>query len=98
MSGRLLYARAKGRGMKRYLDVVIVRERLSDGSDVFVAHCRFLGISSQGRTVEEAKENIAEAVEAFLEECPEKLEGLSDAPPIFSFVEVEHGKVAGSVR
>lgn len=85
---------------KHYLDIVIVKERLSTGEPVFVAHCTTLGITSQGMTVEEATANIQEAIQLYLEECPEKLDELeSEGPPSFSFVEVvHHAKVANIVR
>jgi predicted RNase H-like HicB family nuclease len=35
--------------------------------DLFVALCPELDVASQGKTVEEAKENLREAVELFLE-------------------------------
>ena len=82
------------------IDIVINKERLSDGSPIFVAHCPSLGIASQGETLEEALQNIKEAVELYLEEQPEKGEELiSNEPPIFSVIEVnESAKVASSIR
>ena len=74
---------------KRYLDIVIVREKLSTGKPIFVAHCTSLGIASQGSNLEDARKNISEAIEAYLEEFPEKrIEVTSENPPTFSFVEV----------
>jgi len=74
---------------KYYLDIVIVQEKLSSGAPVFVAHCTSLGIASQGSTIEETTKNIKEAIDLYLEECPEKLDELSaGSPPTFSFVEV----------
>ena len=74
---------------KHYLDITIVREKLSTGEPIFVAHCTKIGIASQGKTIEEAKKNIEEAITLYLEECPEILESLeSEEPPTFSFVEV----------
>ncbi|VVB81858.1 Uncharacterised protein [uncultured archaeon] len=74
---------------KHYLDIVIVKEKLSTGRPVFVAHCTSLGITSQGSTVEDATKNIKEAIDLYLEECPEKVEEVtSESPPTFSFVEV----------
>lgn len=35
--------------------------------DLFVAHCPELDVASQGATVEEATDNLREAVELFLE-------------------------------
>lgn len=85
---------------KHYLDIVIVQEKLSSGETVFVSHCTGLGIASQGSTIEEATENIKEAIDLYLEEFPEKLDDFeSRSPPTFSFVEVTHNvKAAGSVR
>ena len=36
----------------------------------YVAYCVELGVASQGRTVAEAKKNIREAVELYLEDTP----------------------------
>ncbi|MBI4141127.1 type II toxin-antitoxin system HicB family antitoxin [Candidatus Woesearchaeota archaeon] len=78
----------------------MVQEKLSTGKPVFVAHCSTIGIASQGKTIEEAKNNIKEAIDLYLEECPDKLdETASETPPTFSFVEVTHNaKIACSVR
>ncbi|MBI2671721.1 type II toxin-antitoxin system HicB family antitoxin [Candidatus Woesearchaeota archaeon] len=74
---------------RHYLDIVIVKERLSTKEDVFVAHCTSLGITSQGSTIEKATKNIKEAIDLYLEEFPEKLNEVEmDSPPTFSFVEV----------
>ena len=51
---------------KYFVDVVINKEKLSDGSPVYVAHCSTLGIASQGKDVDEAIENIKEAIELAL--------------------------------
>ena len=40
--------------------------------DVFVAECKEIGTVSQGKTREEALENLKEATELYLEEFPEK--------------------------
>ncbi len=72
-------------------DIVINKEKLSDGKDVFVVHCTNLGIASQGSTTEEAIEMIKEAIELYLEEQPEAYEELevTQSPPVFSFVEIK---------
>lgn len=57
---------------KCYLDMVILKEKLSNKEDVFVAHCTSLGITSQGSTIEEATKNIKEAIDLYLEELAEK--------------------------
>ncbi len=48
--------------MKRALTVILTRE-----GDGFVALCPEIDVVSQGTTVEEAKANLREAVELFLE-------------------------------
>ena len=57
---------------KKYLDIVINKEKLSDGSPIFVVHCPSLGITSQGKDSDEAIKNIREAIELYLDEQPEK--------------------------
>ena len=75
---------------KKYLDITIIKEKLSNGNLVYVAHCPTLGITSQGSTVEEAQDNIKEAIDLYLEEMPEKYEEISvDELPLFSLVEVK---------
>ena len=41
-------------------------------NDWYVSHCIELGVSSQGKTVEEAIKNIREAVELYLEHAEEE--------------------------
>ena len=83
---------------KYFADVVINKEKLSDGSPVFVAHCPSLGIASQGESLDKAMENIKEAVELYLEEQPEKYEELSgDKPSLFSVIEVTRSAKAASI-
>ena len=83
---------------KYFADVVINKEKLSDGSPVFVAHCPSLGIASQGESLDKAMENIKEAVELYLEDQPEKYEELSgDKPSLFSVIEVTRSAKAASI-
>jgi predicted RNase H-like HicB family nuclease len=49
------------------LTAKIVPEQLSTGETIYVAVCLELDIASQGRTVEEAKRNVTDAVASFLE-------------------------------
>ncbi|MEA2054429.1 MAG: type II toxin-antitoxin system HicB family antitoxin [Candidatus Thermoplasmatota archaeon] len=56
---------------KRAFDIA-VNEELVNGKKVFVAHCLNLGIASQGHSYEEAIKNIEDAINLYLEECPEK--------------------------
>ncbi|MFH1376611.1 MAG: type II toxin-antitoxin system HicB family antitoxin [Candidatus Woesearchaeota archaeon] len=85
---------------KYFMDVVINKEKLSDGSPIFVAHCQSLGIASQGKDMEEAMKNIKEAIELYLEEQPQKYNELStNELPLFSVIEViKDAKAANSVR
>ncbi len=53
------------------LNVVIWKEE-----DMFVVKEVFTGVTTQGKTIEEALENIKEAVELYLEELPELKEEL----------------------
>lgn len=74
---------------KYFMDIVINKEKLSNGKPVFVAHCQSLGIASQGKDTEEAIKNIKEAVKLYLEEQPQKYEELlSNELPLFSVIEV----------
>lgn len=86
---------------KYFLELVINKEKLSDGSDIFVSLCPSLGVASQGKNVEEAIRNIKEAVELYLEEMPEayeELESTRKEMPTFSFIEVKkNDKIAGVV-
>lgn len=76
-------------GKKYFADIVISKEKLSNGEPVYVAYCTTLGIASQGKDTEEAMKNIKEAIELYLEEQPEKYEELAlQEPPMFSVIEV----------
>ena len=85
---------------KYFVDIVINKEKLSDGSQIFVVHCPTLGVSTQGVTLDEAKKNIKEAIELYLEEQPEKYEELqSNDLPLFSIIEViKNAKTSNIVR
>ena len=48
--------------MKMHMTALIERE-----DDMYVAFCPELDVASQGSTVEEARQNLTEAVELFLE-------------------------------
>ena len=57
--------------MSKAFDIVVNEEYLNK-KKIFVAHCLNLGIASQGKTVEEAMENIKDAIKLYLEENPEE--------------------------
>jgi len=86
---------------KYFANIVINKEELSNGEGVFVVHCTNLGITSQGRTTDEAIKNIKEAIELYLEEQPEEYNELKlqKESPIFSFVEViKNAKTTNIIR
>ena len=65
--------------------VVVWREE-----DMYVAREVATGVTSQGKTVEEAIENLREALELYLEEVPEALEKLEQLDQgIVGVLEVE---------
>jgi len=85
---------------KYYLDIVINKEKLSDGKDVYVSQCPSLGVASQGFTVEEAIKMIKEAVELYLEEMPEMFDELYETRkdmPTFSIIEVKKNGETSSI-
>lgn len=53
----------------------------------YVATCVELGVVSQGKTIEEARDNIKEAIELYLEETP-KQDYYFDEAPFVSTVKV----------
>lgn len=84
---------------KYFADIVINKEKLSNGQTMYVAHCTTLGIASQGKTTEEALKNIKEAITIYLEDQKEEYNdlGLTEDPPFFSFVEITKNTKAASI-
>ncbi len=80
--------------------IVINEEKLSTGKKIFVAHCNILDVSSQGKTFEEVKKNIEEAINIELEECPEKIDLLiEETQPVITFVDiVKNVKTSSIIR
>ncbi len=65
--------------------VIVWREE-----DMYIAKEVTTGVTSQGKTVEEAIENLREALELYLEEVPEALEKLEQLEQgIVGVLEVE---------
>jgi len=64
---------------------VIIRE-----GKWFVARCIELGVVSQGKTIEEAQENLREAMELYLEDQPKAKRYLSKEPPLVTTLELKH--------
>jgi predicted RNase H-like HicB family nuclease len=51
--------------MKLHFNTIIEQE-----GEYFVARCVELGVVSQGKSIEEAQENLKEAVDLYLEDVP----------------------------
>ena len=63
-------------------NVSMHEEELSDGKKVFVVECTELGVGDFGETVDEALNNLKEAVNLLLEEAPEKRKLLEKPKPV----------------
>ncbi|MBU3965172.1 type II toxin-antitoxin system HicB family antitoxin [Patescibacteria group bacterium] len=55
----------------------------------YVARCVELGVVSQGRTIEEAQQNLKEAVELYLENQPKAKQYLSQKAPLVTTLELK---------
>lgn len=55
-----------------------------------VAHCVELGVASQGKTIEEAQQNLKEAVELYLEGSGMPPNVLPHGERVFSTLEITH--------
>jgi len=71
------------------LNVVIWKE-----DDVFIVREIFTGVTTQGETIEEAINNIKEAVELYLEEKPEIKDELKKKD-VIGVLNVEIAKIIG---
>ena len=59
-----------------HLTFRVVPEKLSTGRTVYVAHCKELGVASQGDTEQQARDNVLIAVQLWLETAsPAEIEG-----------------------
>ncbi len=56
----------------------------------YVAKCLELGVVSQGRTIEGAKDNLKEAVELYLEDQPGGKKYLLKEAPLITTLELKH--------
>ena len=54
----------------------------------FVARSLELGVTTQGKTIEEAKKNLQEAVELYLEDMPRSRKMLGKETPLVTSIEV----------
>lgn len=57
----------------------------------FVARSLELGVTSQGRTIEMAKDNLQEAVELYLEDMPKSKRYLHRETPLVTSIEISRG-------
>jgi len=57
----------------------------------FVARALELGVTSQGRTIEEAKKNLKEAIALYLEDMPSRKSVLAQEMPLVTSIEVGRG-------
>lgn len=57
----------------------------------FVARSLELGVTTQGKTIEEAKRNLKEAVDLYLEDMPKKRRTLAQEMPLVTSIEVGRG-------
>lgn len=70
---------------------------VTKGQKYYVSICPELDIASQGKTVEEALENLKEAVELYLED-QDAVIPKSKAKPLVTLIEVGRSEAAASVR
>ena len=66
---------------------------IKKGEKQYVALCPELDVVSQGHTVEEARENLKEAIELHIEIMGVP-EGISDEEAIITIIEVTNGRKA----
>ena len=57
----------------------------------FIARCLELGVVSQGKTIEEAQENLKEAVDLYMEDVPvEQKEELKTRHPLVTSFDLDY--------
>lgn len=66
--------------MSKAFDIVVNEEYVKN-KKIFVAHCLNLGIASQGKTAQEAMENIKDAIKLYLDENPDEIPQTEDLMP-----------------
>ncbi len=64
-------------------------------NNLYTAWCPELDIASQGKSIEEAIENLKEAIELYLEDEDAKLRYSS---PLVTTIEVKDGKTSSVIR
>ncbi len=76
--------RAYNDGTMAYKSIVIIQKE----GKWFVARSLELGVASQGRTIDEARRNVHEAIELYLEDDPRAKRILSKEAPFITSVEL----------
>ena len=57
----------------------------------FVARSAELGVTTQGKTIEEATQNLQEAIDLYLEDAPGEKRLLAHGEPIIRSIEIGRG-------
>ena len=70
-----------------YKSTIVIRKE----GKWFVARSLELGVTSQGKTIEQAKQNLKEAVELYLEDMPKQHSSLSKEAPLVTSIEIGSG-------
>lgn len=73
--------------MAAYRSAVIIQKE----GRWYVARSLELGVTSQGRTIDEAKRNLQEAIELYLEDMPRERKRLAEDAPFLTTVEIASG-------
>ena len=55
----------------------------------YVAHCVELGVTSQGKTLEEAEKNLREAIDLYLEDAPAEELGRFSKLPLIKMLDID---------
>jgi predicted RNase H-like HicB family nuclease len=71
--------------MKHYFTTIITQE-----NKWFIAKCAELGVVSQGETIEEAQDNLKEAVGLYLDDNTDSKELLLQRAPLITSLEIEY--------
>ena len=79
--------------MDMHFDVVITKE-----GKKYSSWCPQLDIASSGISIEDAKDNLKEAIELYLEDSDAKIPETGSSITLTTIEVNKHGKTAGSVR
>ena len=79
--------------MEMHFDVIITKE-----DKKYSSWCPQIDIASSGDSIEEAKNNLKEAIELYLEDPDAKIPETGSSITLTTIEVNKHGKAAGSVR